>query len=312
MLWLVLPAAMLIAVGLVVGLGSSLGAEGDGAKPAPDLTAKGWPVMGTTDFLDVGAGGSAQLWGSVDCASPVRVKRRGSGGDPQPRADLRAQGADGFRRLRVADGDDYFGERCELGWNDWPSSPVALYHEGERRLTFLSYRLPKNFPLDRARWQVVMQMKQTEPTDGGGFSTPVLALHAFDHRWRLYHTGAGNRGRNGSREDQEVWSAPARTGRWIRFAFDVNYSVDPGVGTVRVYVDKNGDGDALDPGERSNLMHLQTLAREQAGTDADGLVEGASIPSHLRVGIYHDPAYHCVRNRCSLSVDNVGVYEPRP
>lgn len=305
-MFLLTPAVLLAAVG-IAGL-SSAGSEA--ARPSPDLTAKGWPEVGTAKFVDVGAGGSARLWGSVDCASAIRVVRRGTGGDPESRPDLRPQGSDGFRRLRVADGDNYYGERCELGWNDWQYSPVALYHEGERLFTFLSYRLPDRFPLNRKAWQVVMQMKQTEPTDGGGFPTPVLALHAFDHRWRLYHTGAGNR-HGADRQDQEIWSAPARTDTWVRFAFDVTYSQNPHVGSVRIYVDKNGDGDALDRGERSREFHLQTLAREQPGTDADGLVAGASIPSHLRVGLYHDPKYHCVRNRCSLAIDNVGVYTPR-
>jgi hypothetical protein len=305
--WFLIPAALLAAVG-IVALGS---AGSEAAKPIANLTAEGWPRVGTAKFVDVGSGGAASLWGSVDCVTPFRVERRGTGGDPEPRPDLRPQGSDGFRRLRVADGDNFYGERCELGWNNWPSSPVALYHEGEHLYTFLSYRLPDRFPLNRSAWQVVMQMKQTEPTDGGGFPTPVLALHAFDHRWRLYHTGLGNR-HGADRVDQEVWSAPARTDTWVRFAFDVTYSQDPHVGSVRVYVDKNGDGDALDPGEHSHVMHLQTLAREQSGTDADGLTAGVSIPSHLRVGIYHDPKYRCVRNWCSIAIDNVGVYTPRP
>jgi hypothetical protein len=208
----------------------------------------------------------------------------------------------------VLDGDDYYGERCELGLNDWRSSPVALYHEGERLLTFASFKLPSQFPLDTPAWQVVMQMKQTEPTDGAGFPTPVLALHAFNGRWRLYHTGGGNRGPG----DEQVWSAPAKTDRWVRFAFNVLYSADPSRGSVRIWVDRNGDGDALDPHERSRRFALQTLGREQPGTSADGLVAGASIPSHLRIGIYHNPAYRCERNRCSIGIDNVGVYEPAP
>jgi hypothetical protein len=30
------------------------------------------------------------------------------------------------------------------------------------------------------------------------------------------------------------------------------------------------------------------------------------------MGIYHDPSYRCVGDRCSIWIDDVGVYEPRP
>jgi Polysaccharide lyase len=307
--WVLIPTSALAAIGLVVGLTASLGAPSEeGAKPSETITGKGWPKVGTARFLDVGTGGSAQLWGSVDCAQPTRVNRRGSGGDPQPRADLRPQGSDGYRRLKVEDGDNFYGERCELGKNDWPSSPVALYHEGEHLFTFASFWLPPQFPLHRRAWQVVMQMKQSQPSNGPGFDTPVLSLHAYRDRWRVYHTGAGYRAPGPT----QIWSAPAEAGAWVRFAFDVVYSDDPDVGSLRVYVDLDSDGDVLDPGERSRRFALQTLGREQPGTSTDGLAAGASIPSHLRIGIYHSPTYHCGGNRCSIGIDNVGVYEPRP
>lgn len=309
-IWALIPISIVAAIGLAHGLSATLGAENETApaKPPENLTAKGWPKVGTPRFLDDGSGGSAQLWGSVDCAQPTRVLRRVSGGDPQPRADLRPQGSDGFRRLRVVDGDNFYGERCELGRNDWRYSPMALYHEGEHLLTFASIRLPKGFPLHRRLWQVVLQMKQSEPANGPGFDTPVLALHAYRDRWRLYHTGAGDH-RDGP---EQVWSAPAEARSWVRFAFDVTYSVDPSIGSVKIYVDVDGDGDALDRGERSRRFALQTLGQEQTGTATDGLSAGVSIPSHLRMGIYHDPAYHCVGDRCSIGIDNVGVFEPLP
>ena len=103
-------------------------------------------------------------------------------------------------------------------------------------------------------------MKQSEPADGPGFDTPVLALHAYDHRWWLYHSGAGDSRASGP---EQIWSAPARTRMWTRFAFDVNYSVDPRLGSVRVYVDTNGDGDALDRGERSHVSPCRPSARNR-------------------------------------------------
>lgn len=41
---------------------------------------------------------------------------------------------------------------------------------------------------------------------------------------------------------------------------DVVCSIDPTVGKVKLYVDVNGDGDALDRGERFPRMNVRTLA----------------------------------------------------
>jgi hypothetical protein len=262
--------------------------------------------VGEPRFEDVGApGDAAAIWGSIDCERLARVRQGRSGGDPHLRADGEPQGADGFRRLRVRDGDDFYGERCELGRNDHRYSPVAVYHEGERLITFASFRLRAGFPLRRNAWQVVMQMKQSQPSNAGG-GTPVLALHAYDGRWRLSHTGSSS----SDLDDGPIWSAPARKGTWVRFAFNVVYSADPSVGSVQIRTDLNSDGDALDEGELSRTLHLQTLKRETAGRSSDGLSKGDPIPSHLRAGIYHDDSYRCRRYRCTIDIDNVGVYTP--
>ena len=75
-----------------------------------------------------------------------------------------------------------------------------------------------------------------------------------------------------------------------------------------MYVDRNGDGDATDRGERSPTFHVNTLRRERNGDSPAGLAPGESIPSHLRVGIYHDPSYRCPRpTGCSIEVADVQV-----
>ena len=268
----------------------------------PEDPGSGFPKVGAALFVDGGGSASPRtLWGSVDCQRPARVRLARAEGDPTTLADGQPQDSAGFRRLRVVDGDDFSGERCELGLNDHRSSPVALYREGTRRITYLSLKLGKRFPLRRDAWQVVMQMKQSQPADTGG-GIPVLALHADSGRWRLQQAG--------SDFDGGVWTAPASPGQWVRFAFDVTYSTDPERGAVQVSVDLNGDGDALDRGERGGRIELQTLKVEGPGASDDGLAQGDSIPSHLRVGIYHNPSYRCRGSKCSLGVDNVGVYEP--
>jgi hypothetical protein len=241
-------------------------------------------------------------WGSLECAHGSRHVWVATGGDEAGRGGRRPVEG-GFRRLRVLDGDDFFGERCELGENDHLAGPTALYREGQRRITHVSIRLPAHFPLDASSWQVVMQMKQSQPSAGGG--SPILALHAYAGRWRLQHDGLVA----SSRSDGELWSAPARVGIWIRFEFDVLYSQDEHRGWLRLRADLNGDDDMLDPNERPTQMRLQTLKREPAVSEGEGVPAGKSIPSHLRVGLYHDPAIECPRPRgCQIDVDSVRVY----
>ena len=131
------------------------------------------------------------------------------------------------------------------------------------------------------------------PDTGGGI--PMLALQARDRRWRLDHPG--------SEGGADLWSAPAVTGRG---------SVSPSRSPtrrirrwlpVRITADLNGDGDALDLNERSARFSVPTLKVEGPGGTEDGLAPGDPIPSHLRVGIYHDPGYPCVRYACSVGVD---------
>ena len=71
------------------------------------------------------------------------------------------QGNTAFRKLTVFDGDNYSGERCELGYNTWndglasptdPHGTFSNYFEGVRRATYFSVKLPDNFPLNATSW----------------------------------------------------------------------------------------------------------------------------------------------------------------
>ena len=239
------------------------------------------------------------FWGSIQCQSTSRYSYMESGGDLQPTATGEAQGNGAARRLTVLDGDNFFGERCELGEN-YRGGPTAFYHEGQHRVTYFSERLPSNFPLATNQWQTVMQMKQAQSShdSGGGVA---LEMEARDNEWVI------------SNDWHTIYSFPARAGVWTRFAFDVYYSQDPSKGWIQVSADLNGDGDFNDPGERSPVIHAATLATEAAGSfnASDGLAAGAPIPSHLRMGIYHDPSIPCpAPSGCSVEVDNVQVVGP--
>jgi hypothetical protein len=170
----------------------------------------------------------------------------------------------------------------------------------------MSVRLPSNFPIDADTWQVVMQMKQAGPANNSG-GAPVLTLGVWNGRWRLSQAVD----RTTSIDMHELWSAPAQLNFWTRFLFNVRYSANPKKGFIRVGVDLNGDGDFADPGERSRRFRTYTLKLETPGGGDDGINPGQAIPSHLRVGIYHDSSIPCPSPiGCSVDIDNVQVLRP--
>jgi hypothetical protein len=241
------------------------------------------------------------FWGSIQCAEESRYSHEESGGDTHVAANGEAPDS-AYRRLTVFDGDDFYGERCELGENDHYSGPTVFYHQGQQRITYYSERLPANFPLSTANWQTVMQMKQTQPSDDDCCG-PQLEMEARQNRWVVVDSW------------NNLWEFPARRNVWTRFAWDVYYSQNPSEGWLQVSADLNDDGDFNDPGERSPILHAATLRTEPEGPNgsSDGLAAGDPIPSHLRVGIYHDPEISCAAPvECSVEVDNVQVMEPSP
>jgi Polysaccharide lyase len=269
------------------------------------MTAPGC-VVARADTAAV-ADPEAGLWGVIDAVSDSRHRRMTGRGDPHPTAGGAAQGNKAFRRLTVEDGDDHFGERAELGHNEYrrgenrgrqTTGTFALYREGERKLTFFSQRYGAAFSYAESDWQTILQMKQTQPYGENGpvDGAPALELQLQDRRVRLYSFWS------------EKWStvAPPK-GRWIRYALDVTYSSYPAKGRVRAFVDSNADGDFRDRGETSPVLTMRTLAYvtdQGSGT----IAVGSSIPSHLRIGVYHDSAY----GTATIDVDNVQVLRWTP
>lgn len=274
-----------------------------GVDPAT-ITAPGCRVL--RDDTSSAADPEAGLWGNIECASDSRYRYETAGGDPNPVADGTAQGNGAFRRLTAIDGDDFWGERCELGRNTSrygdntgtdTNGTFALYGQGEHRITFFSERYPENFSSGNL-WQTIAQMKQAQPADNAGRG-PVLELQLYNNQLKLQNSW------------QNAWTtaAPADE-KWIRYALDVVYSPEPAVGSVQVYVDLNGDGDALDEGEQSPRIAMATQIVETAGPNgtSDGLATGDAIPDHLRLGLYHSPSISCPPpTGCSVDVDNVQV-----
>ncbi len=211
------------------------------------------------------------LWGDIDAVSPSRHQLISSGGP----------GGGPFRRMTALDGDLYHGdsERAELGNSSYEldsngqMKTFYLYREGQRRITNFWMRLPTDFPIDSEEWQVVMQMKQSEPASNAD-GTPIIALQAIEGDWILKQSLSSGL----SEDTRYLWQTPATVGPWTPISVDATYSTDPTKGKIQITI----------AGVQSPVFNTYTLKREirPAGP---GLAVGDSIPSHLRMGIYHDP-----------------------
>ena len=273
------------------------GNTGDCAVDPATLTAPGCRML-KSDTGEVAD--PEQLWGNIECASDNREERPTTGGDTHVGATGEPTTDGFFRRLTVLDGDDFYGERCELGRNEHRygaeggDGTFMTYNEGDRRITFLSVRAQQSLPIGTKNWQTIAQMKQAQPSANGG-GGPMIEVQLRNGAFHL------------DNPSDTHFSAPATTGVWTRIALDVYYSSDASVGSVVMYVDTNGDGDAADEGEQSPVVNIPTIKREIAGGwEGDGIAAGEPIPSHLRAGVYHDPVIPCVTG-CSIDLDNVQV-----
>jgi hypothetical protein len=227
---------------------------------------------------DVGSDpNAANLYGFLDgMASPDRAEYFVSGGPS----------GGPFRRCTVKDGDNVSGERCEYGRNNRCAGLASstnhygtffLYGAGTRRITEYDLRLPTSFPINTTTWQVITQFKQTGASSGSG-GTPVLALEARRGRLEISHYGTAS--------GAPIWGAPITLGQWTHIRWDVTYSVNPAIGKVQLTA-----GNSTSP-----VIPMDTLKPEippgviDTRPDCPPINPGEPIPSHFRIGIYHDSA----------------------
>ncbi|MEA2123969.1 MAG: hypothetical protein QOI80_751, partial [Solirubrobacteraceae bacterium] len=165
-------------------------------------------------------------WASWSCADQSRFQ--------QVEAPA-AQGQKAYK-LTVQDGDNAWGERCELGDGNPGRSGYPLFHEGDERWISFQVYLPDNYPIDTPDWNVMFQIHQEG--DGG---CPPLALHVEDGEFRLFNSSS----KNYVFDTVEKWHAPAQRNRWAKFTIHMMNSTDDNTGFVEMFGDLDGQGQKL-------------------------------------------------------------------
>jgi len=240
-------------------------------------------------------GGWAREWAGVSCESDSRVTR------------VRRPAAQGRRayRVQVREGDDSYGERCELEMANTSSRNIdrvggsrVLFHNGTESW------IAQQIMLDARTYAfcgtecaldydggLVQQLKQT-----GACGTPANGIVARN----LPGVGVVLEHRNSAENDcgnatmKSLWRVPVRRGAWIRILQHVRWSPDPGTGYVATWINGRpvapslaGTSKRVSRAGDEIRIHTWTL---KDGTGVDRLKQCRSHPcAHLRTGVYRDP-----------------------
>lgn len=231
-------------------------------------------------------------------ASTDRVSTVGSGGDTFTKLDGTAS-SQKYRAITVSDGDASVigSERAEMGHNaqsnSFTTNPAWTFYrfrEGETFRIGYSLRNPTVGGLDASTslFQLVSQFKQTGSAVNSG-GTPVISHHLRGNEWRIYQSDSPGASENSS----ELWACPYVSNTWTRFIWDITFSQDDTIGALRLQVDDGTNqydsDDDLGAGFNTYTLKYETTN----GTYPNGgpnQTAGQSIPSHLRLGPYHDPS----------------------
>jgi Polysaccharide lyase len=224
-----------------------------------------------------------QEWSNHSCQNGDRVNRVTSPA---------AQGSRSYR-IDVRDGDDAYGERCELGQANPHRDGFPLFHQGEERWIGWQMYLPADMNTNPGRdphnWTVIMQFKQL-----GSIGTPAVSMDFQENRFILMNSDTNHE----SSGCNWWWEHPVVKGRWIKFLYHVKFSPNRNVGWLEFYADLDGNG------------LRQELKRTPMWTmKVDG--NGRTVDSHARIGLYRDPeisgAAHAFFDGYSVGTDRASV-----
>jgi hypothetical protein len=218
-------------------------------------------VQATTAFgaIEAAADGERPLtqeWANYSCADASRVQQ----------VDSAVQGRHAYQ-LEVRDGDNAYGERCEIGMANPGRAGFPIFREGDERWISFQMYLPDDYPIETPDWNLFFQIHQQG--DGG---CPPIAMGVRNGQFKLWKSVRNTY----VLDTAEMWSAPAQRNRWVKFTLHIKNSADPNVGFVELFGDIDGQG-------------MKTLLERTATHTMTKTAAGDSMINHARVGIYRNP-----------------------
>jgi hypothetical protein len=206
-----------------------------------------------------------------------------------------AQGERAYR-IEVRDGDDSYGERCELDNGNTSASRLherILFHRGQEAwiafqtylppdFSFAADGAPVSFPGDGG---LLMQLKQL-----GSCGTPALGIVTGKAVFAMRNS-AGNGCESGAMKS--LWSVPMVLGRWVRWLVQVKFDTDPEAGFTATWYDPDGLGlrpivPRLDLGKPVEGNRIYTHTQKSPTDHPNPACPDSDDCSHARIGIYRD------------------------
>jgi hypothetical protein len=239
------------------------------------------------DGLESGRWPDNNEWVSYSCADRSRFSQVTS---PV------AQGQRAYR-IEVRDGDDSYGERCELENGNTSSNRLherLLFHRGQEAwiafqtylpvdFSFAAGGVPVGFPNDGG---LLMQLKQL-----GSCGTPALGIVTGKASFAMRNS-AGNDCESGSMKS--LWTVPMVLGRWVRWLVHVKFDTNPEEGFTSTWYDPDGLGlrpivPRLDLGKPVEGNRIYTHTQKSPTDHPSPACPDTDDCSHARIGIYRDP-----------------------
>ncbi len=247
---------------------------GDAEQPWDDsLSGKRWP--------------DNNEWVSFSCEDRSRFDQVTAGA---------VQGRRAYR-IEVHDGDDSYGERCELDNGNTEAKRLhhqLLFHDGQEAWVAFQTFLPLNFSFASDGAPVsfkndgglIMQIKQL-----GSCGTPALGIVSSRTVFALRNSAASH---CESGPMRSLWKVPMVMGRWVRWLQHIRFSTDPRVGFIATWYDPDGLGlrqipPTLDLGHRVIENRIYTHTQKAPTGHPDPACPADDVCSHARIGIYRDP-----------------------
>jgi hypothetical protein len=221
----------------------------------------------------------AQEWANYSCADASRVQ------------EVESPAAQGKRayRLEVRDGDNSYGERCEIGMANPGKAGFPVFHEGDERWISFQVYFPDDYPVDTPDWNLFFQIHQQG--DGG---CPPISLGVEDGQMKLFKSARNTY----VLDTREMWAAPVQRNRWIKLTLHIKNSTDENTGFVELFGDLDGSG-------------MKTLLPRTATHTMTLTSAGTAMTNHARVGMYRNPAIpgtaHILFDGFTISTDQASA-----